>query len=139
MFGVIAAAHTYLRGYAIDCVFTAIFFCFVGYFNGCGKTIFVMVQGLVGAFCVRVPAVFLLSRLEDVSLFHIALATPLSSWCRFSCASGPTAYTGAPRRSSAESAGPVGSENSSSHGDGCCYFCAPPAAFSAYGAVLSAL
>ena len=50
MFGVIAAAHTYLRGYAIDCVFTAIFFCFVGYFNGCGKTIFVMVQGLVGAF-----------------------------------------------------------------------------------------
>ena len=98
-FGVIAAAHTYLRGYAIDCVFTAIFFCFVGYFNGCGKTIFVMVQGLVGAFCVRVPAVFLLSRLEDVSLFHIALATPLSSLVQiFLCLWAYRLYRRAPEK-----------------------------------------
>ena len=99
MFGVIAAAHTYLQGYAIDCVFTAIFFCFVGYFNGCGKTIFVMVQGLVGAFCVRVPAVFLLSRLEDVSLFHIALATPLSSLVQiFLCLWAYRLYRRAPEK-----------------------------------------
>lgn len=96
---VIAAAHTYLQGYAIDCVFTAIFFCFVGYFNGCGKTIFVMVQGLVGAFCVRVPAVFLLSRLEDVSLFHIALATPLSSLVQiFLCLWAYRLYRRAPEK-----------------------------------------
>lgn len=96
---VIAAARTYLQGYAIDCVFTAIFFCFVGYFNGCGKTIFVMVQGLVGAFCVRVPAVFLLSRLEDVSLFHIALATPLSSLVQiFLCLWAYRLYRRAPEK-----------------------------------------
>ena len=48
---VIACAHDYLKAYAIDCLLTAILFCFVGYFNGCGKTVFVMVQGVIGPFC----------------------------------------------------------------------------------------
>ena len=76
---VIAAAHSYLKAYAIDCLLTAILFCFLGYFNGCGKTLFVMIQGIVGAFCVRIPAVCLISSLGDATLFHIGLATPLSS------------------------------------------------------------
>lgn len=76
---VIAYAHSYLKAYAIDCLLTAILFCFVGYFNGCGKTVFVMVQGVVGAFCVRIPAVFLMSRMEGATLFHIGLGTPISS------------------------------------------------------------
>ncbi len=76
---VIACAHDYLKAYAIDCLLTAVLFCFVGYFNGFGKTIFVMVQGVIGAFFVRIPAVFLIQRLEGTTLFHIGLATPLSS------------------------------------------------------------
>lgn len=40
---VISAAHEYLKAYAIDCIFTAILFCFIGYFNGCGQTLFVMI------------------------------------------------------------------------------------------------
>lgn len=70
---VIALAHDYLKAYAIDCLLTAVLFCFVGYFNGCEKTVFVMVQGIVGAFCVRIPAVYLMSRMERVSLFYILL------------------------------------------------------------------
>ncbi|MGO5443385.1 MATE family efflux transporter [Faecalimonas sp. LCP19S3_D12] len=76
---VIAFAHDYLKAYAIDCLLTAVLFCFVGYFNGCGKTIFVMVQGVVGAFCVRIPVVYLMSQIEGASLFHIGLGTPISS------------------------------------------------------------
>lgn len=76
---VIANAHTYLKAYGIDCLLTAVLFCFVGYFNGCGRTAFVMIQGVVGAFCVRIPVVFLMSHLEDVTLFHIGLGTPISS------------------------------------------------------------
>ena len=76
---VISAAHAYLKAYAIDCLLTAILFCCVGYFNGCGKTFFVMVQGIVGAFCVRIPAVYLISHIEGATLFHIGLATPISS------------------------------------------------------------
>lgn len=76
---VIASAHEYLEAYAIDCLLTAILFCFVGYFNGCGKTLFVMAQGVIGAFCVRIPTVYLMSRLEGATLFHIGLGTPISS------------------------------------------------------------
>lgn len=76
---VIAAAHDYLKAYAIDCLLTAVLFCFLGYFNGCGRTLFVMVQGVVGAFLVRIPAVFLIHSLAGATLFHIGLATPLSS------------------------------------------------------------
>lgn len=76
---VIAYAHDYLKAYAIDCLLTAILFCFIGYFNGCGRTVFVMLQGVFGAFCVRIPAVYLMSRMDEVSLFHIGLGTPISS------------------------------------------------------------
>jgi putative MATE family efflux protein len=76
---VIAASHSYLKAYAIDCLLTAVLFCFIGYFNGCEKTMFVMVQGIVGAFLVRVPLVTLFCRIGNGSLFLIGLATPASS------------------------------------------------------------
>lgn len=76
---VIAYAHDYLKAYAIDCLLTAILFCFIGYFNGCGKTVFVMVQGVFGAFCVRIPVVYLMSQMDGASLFHIGMGTPVSS------------------------------------------------------------
>lgn len=76
---VVAAAADYLRAYAIDCLFTAVFFCYTVFYNGIGMTKFVMVQGIVGAFGVRVPVSYLMSRQLSPSLFQIGLATPLSS------------------------------------------------------------
>src|SRR5574344_395427 len=69
----------YLKAYAVDCIFTSFLFCFVGYFNGCGHTTFVMWQGIIGSFGVRIPVSFIMSRLVPVSLFHIGLATPCST------------------------------------------------------------
>ena len=76
---VIAAAADYLKAYAIDCLLVSVMFCMIGYFNGCGRTAFVMLQGIAGAFLVRIPVSFLMSRVEPVSLFRIGLATPCSS------------------------------------------------------------
>ena len=76
---VIAASADYLKAYAIDCLLTCFLFCFIGFFNGMGSTGFVMLQGIIGAFAVRVPVSFLMSRWEPVSLFHIGLATPCST------------------------------------------------------------
>ena len=76
---VIEAAADYLKAYAIDCMFTAIFFCYIGFYNGIGMTKFVMIQGIVGAFCVRVPVSWLMSRRAGATLFAIGLATPFSS------------------------------------------------------------
>lgn len=78
-FSVIAASADYLKAYAIDCLFTAFLFCFIGYFNGCGQTFFVMLQGIIGAFCVRIPVAFFISRMEGVTLFQLGLATPCST------------------------------------------------------------
>ena len=52
---VAAASHSYLKAYAIDCMLTPFLFCFMGYYNGCEKTLFVMIQGVIGAFGVRIP------------------------------------------------------------------------------------
>ena len=75
----IATVADYLRAYAIDCLFTSIFFCYTGYYNGIGQTRFVMLQGIGGAFGVRVPVSYFISRTANATLFHIGLATPLSS------------------------------------------------------------
>lgn len=76
---VIGAAWEYLKAYAIDCLLTSFLFCFVGYFNGHGQTVFVMVQGFAGALGVRMPVAFLMSRMSPGSLFHLGLSTPAST------------------------------------------------------------
>ena len=76
---VVLAGAEYLKAYAIDCLFTCFLFCFIGFYNGVGLTTFVMVQGIIGAFLVRIPVVILMSKWEPVTLFHIGLATPCST------------------------------------------------------------
>ena len=76
---VIAAAWEYLKAYAIDCLLTSFLFCFIGYFDGCGRTLFVMVQGFVGALGIRLPVAFLMSHVSPGSLFHLGLSTPAST------------------------------------------------------------
>ena len=76
---VIAAGAEYLKAYAIDCLLTSFLFCFIGYFNGTGSTLLVMLQGIIGAFGVRLPMSWLVSRQAGATLFQIGLATPASS------------------------------------------------------------
>lgn len=76
---VVLAAADYLKAYGVDCLFTAFLFNFIGYYNGCQKTTFVMIQGLIGAFGVRIPVSYFMSKIPEVSLFKIGLATPAST------------------------------------------------------------
>lgn len=76
---VILAAADYLRAYAVDTCLVAFLFCYIGYFNGCGKTTTVMLQGIIGAFGVRVPVSYFMSKLPNTTLFKIGLATPAST------------------------------------------------------------
>ncbi|MBQ1469171.1 MAG: MATE family efflux transporter, partial [Solobacterium sp.] len=77
---VVSAGWEYLKAYAIDCMLVSIFFCYTGYFNGCGYTKFVMAQSIIGAFGVRVPFSYFMSKQVPVSLFKVGLATPASSF-----------------------------------------------------------
>ena len=94
---VIAAAWEYLKAYAIDCLLTSFLFCFVGYFNGHGQTVFVMVQGFVGALGVRLPVAFLMSRVSPGSLFHLGLSTPASTVVQILLCGGYFLYFGRKR------------------------------------------
>ena len=77
---VVLMGWEYMKAYAIDCLLVSFFFCMTGFFNGCGYTRFVMIQGIVGAFLVRIPVSWFMARQVPVSLFHVGLATPASSF-----------------------------------------------------------
>lgn len=91
---VITAAADYLKAYAIDCLLTCFLFCFIGFFNGLGMTRFVMIQGIAGAFCIRVPVSFFMAGREPVSLFRIGLATPCSTAVQIVLCAAALIYAG---------------------------------------------
>lgn len=79
---VILAAATYLKAYAIDCILTSFLFCFVGFFNGNSRTLFVMLQGIIGSFGVRIPVAFFMRRQAGVTLFRSVSQHRLLPSCR---------------------------------------------------------
>lgn len=84
---VIAAAGDYLRGCSAEHIFISLYYCLLGYFNGLGKTTFVMIEGIVTAFAVRIPLSYILSRDSSPELFQIGLAVPASAAvCFIMCA-----------------------------------------------------
>ncbi|MCD8040042.1 MAG: MATE family efflux transporter [Clostridia bacterium] len=64
-------AALYLKGYAADALVACLLLMIMGYFNGQGHTTFSMVQGLIGAFCVRIPIILIISNMADATLFQI--------------------------------------------------------------------
>jgi putative MATE family efflux protein len=76
---VIAQSADYLKGFSAECILTCILFSSIGYFNGCGKSIPVMIQGITSAFCVRIPVSIFMSRLPHTSLALVGLATPITT------------------------------------------------------------
>lgn len=76
---VIIQSADYLKGFSADCIFTCILFSSIGYFNGCGKSIPVMIQGITSAFFIRIPVSIFMSRLPNTSLTLVGLATPITT------------------------------------------------------------
>ena len=76
---VLAAATDFLKSYAIDCALVGFNFNMIGYLNGCGKTLFVSLQGILSTFLVRIPVSFFMSKVARVTLFEMGLATPCAT------------------------------------------------------------
>ena len=62
-----------------EAILTCLVFRYIGYFNGHGKTIPVMVQGISASFLVRVPLSYLFSIQKGATLTTIGYAVPLAS------------------------------------------------------------
>jgi putative MATE family efflux protein len=75
----IYATSQYLKSFSIDCILVCFVFCLNGFFNGCGHTRFSMVNNLMAAFLLRVPATWFISKMPGADLFSVGFATPLSS------------------------------------------------------------
>lgn len=75
----IAKSADYLKGFSPEAILTCIVFSFIGFFNGHGKTIPVMIQGITASFLVRVPLSYLFSLKEGATLVDIGLAVPAAS------------------------------------------------------------
>lgn len=76
---VIIKAAEYLKGFAPEAIVTSILFSFMGYFNGHGRSAFVMAQGLAQSFLVRLPMSYIMSIRPNASLTDIGLAAPTAT------------------------------------------------------------
>jgi Na+-driven multidrug efflux pump len=76
---VIAQSADYLKGFSAECILTCILFSSIGYFNGCGKSIPVMIQGITSACCIRIPVSILMAGLPNASLMLVGFATPITT------------------------------------------------------------
>ncbi len=76
---VIPAGGQYLRGYIWDCLFAGIHFSFSGYFCAVGKSGLSFLHNITAIVLVRVPGVYLTSRLFPQTLLPMGLATAAGS------------------------------------------------------------
>ena len=76
---VIFSGAQYLRGYIWDCLFAGIHFSFSGYFCACQRSELSFIHNIISILLVRIPGVYLTSKLFPDNLFPMGLATCLGS------------------------------------------------------------
>jgi Na+-driven multidrug efflux pump len=76
---VIEKGAEYLRGFSLEPIVTAVLFSFMGYYNGHGRTVWVMIQGLAQSILVRLPMSIIMSSLPNTNLTLIGLAAPAAT------------------------------------------------------------
>ena len=76
---VIRLGGQYLRGYIWDSMFAGIHFSFSGYFCTCGRSELSFLHNIIAITLVRVPGVYLTSKLFPATLFPMGLATATGS------------------------------------------------------------
>lgn len=73
-------AAEYLRGYAADALIACLLLMITDYFNGQGHSTFSMTQGLIGAFCVRIPIILTISKMADATLFQVGFFGAMATY-----------------------------------------------------------
>ncbi|MBC8584632.1 MATE family efflux transporter [Youxingia wuxianensis] len=70
---VIQAGAQYLMSYSFDCVLVSFVFCYNSFFNGCGHSSFPMIHSVFATLAIRIPLVFIVSKIPGITLFAIGL------------------------------------------------------------------
>ena len=72
---VIVLGSQYIRGYIFDCIFAGVHFSFSGYFCACGRSGYSFIHNITSIALVRVPGMYLTSKIFPETLFPMGLAT----------------------------------------------------------------
>lgn len=70
----------YLRSFSIDFMLVAFVFPFGGFFSGCGKTTFTMLNGVLSSIALRLPFAYFAVTSFGLGLFGVGLAAPFASF-----------------------------------------------------------
>ncbi|MEG0710239.1 MAG: MATE family efflux transporter [Longicatena sp.] len=73
------AGTQYLHYFKYDFLLVAFGFTMNGFFNGCGRTFFAMINGIAASIFIRIPLAFIFSQLHDKDLTGIGAAIPLAT------------------------------------------------------------
>lgn len=76
---IILLGAQYIRGYIWDCIFAGVHFSFSGYFCAYGRSEISFIHNLIAILCVRIPGVYLTSKIFPDTLFPMGLATATGS------------------------------------------------------------
>lgn len=76
---VVRLGGQYLRGYIFDCIFAGIHFSFSGFFCACRKSGLSFLHNILAIVLMRVPGVYVTSKLFPATLFPMGLATAAGS------------------------------------------------------------
>lgn len=76
---VVRLGGQYLRGYVWDCIFAGVHFCFSGYFCAIGKSFLSFLHNIAAIVLMRIPGVYLTSKMFPDTLFPMGLATASGS------------------------------------------------------------
>lgn len=76
---VLTAGEQYLHYFRYDFLLVAFGFTMNGFFNGCGRTVFAMINGVAASVCIRIPLVYILSQYGNHDLTGIGLAIPAAT------------------------------------------------------------
>ncbi len=76
---VVIAGAEYLKIYSIDFMLVAVKFNLNGFLNGCGRTTFAMINGVISSIFVRIPFAFIFGVVLSKGLTGLGLSVPISS------------------------------------------------------------
>lgn len=76
---VVLLGGQYLRGYVWDCIFAGVHFCFSGYFCAIGKSGISFLHNIIAIILMRIPGVYITSKLFPTTLLPMGLATASGS------------------------------------------------------------
>ncbi len=73
------AGAAYLKSFSFDFILTCFGFTLLGFFNGCGCTVFASINGIVASVVIRLPLAYILSRLFPSDLTAVGMAVPMAT------------------------------------------------------------